>query len=128
MGRKTLVCLNQFFSDAATEHWIVRRSERLGIGKAALLRAILRMCMDKWPEEGVVPAGQVKEEDLYGRIGFTLDSEMFNRLSGLAKQRGMSSLGALAKELVRVQLSLKKPGRGVALVDPVDVLEGKTSK
>ena len=128
MGRKTLVCHNQFFSDAATADWLDKRSERLGVGKAALLRAILRMCMDKWPEEGVAPAEQVKEEDLYGRIGFTLDSEMFNRLSDLAKQRGMSSLGAVAKELVRAQLSLKKPGRGVALVDPVDVLGGESGE
>ena len=124
MGRKTLVYHNQFFSDAATADWLDKRAERLGVGKAALLRAIVRMCMDKWPEEGVAPAGQVKEEDLYGRIGFTLDSEMFNRLSDLAKQRGMSSLGAVAKELVRAQLRLKNPGRGVALVDPVDVLGG----
>ena len=125
MGRKTLVCLNQFFSDAATEHWIVRRSERLGIGKAALLRAILRMCMEKWPEEEVTPAEQVKEEDLYGRIGFALDAAMFSKLSDLAKQRGGISLGAVAKELVRAQLGLKKPGRGVALVEATDVLEGR---
>ena len=70
----------------------------------------------------------MKEEDLYGRISFSPDSEMFNRLSDLAKQRGMSSLGAVAKELVRAQLSLKKPGRGVALVDPVDVLGGGGSQ
>lgn len=128
MGKKTLVCLNHFSSDAWMADWLDKRSERLGIGKAALLRAIVRMCMDKWPEEGVAPAGRVKEEDLYGRIGFTLDSEMFNRLSDLAKQRDMSSLGAVAKELVRAQLSLKKPGRGVALVDPVDVLGGGGGK
>ena len=128
MGRKTLVCYNQFFSDAATKDWIAKRSERLGIGKAALLRAIVRMCMDKWPEEGAAPAEQVKEEDLYGRIGFTPDSEMFNRLSDLAKQRGMSSLGAAAKELVRAQLGLKKPSRGVALVEATNVLEGKAAK
>ncbi len=118
MGRKTLVCHNQFFSDAATADWLDKRSERLGVGKAALLRAILRMCMDRWPEEGVAPAEQVKEEDLYGRVGFALDSEMFNRLTDLAKQRGESSLGAVAKELVRRQLGLKKPSRGVALVEP----------
>lgn len=124
MGKKTLVCLNHFSSDAWMADWLDKRAERLGIGKAALLRAIVRMCMDKWPEEGVASAGRVKEEDLYGRIGFTPDSEMFNRLSDLAKQRGMSSLGAVAKELVRAQLGLKKPSRGVALVDPVDVLGG----
>lgn len=128
MGKKTLVCLNHFSSDAWMADWLDKRAERLGIGKAALLRAIVRMCMDKWPEEGVAPAGQVKEEDLYGRISFSPDSEMFNRLSDLAKQRGMSSLGAVAKELVRAQLSLKKPGRGVALVEATDVLEGKAAK
>lgn len=128
MGKKTLVCLNHFSSDARMADWLDKRAERLGIGKAALLRAIVRMCMDKWPEEGVAPAGQVKEEDLYGRIGFTPDSEMFNQLSGLAKQRGMSSLGAVAKELVRAQLNLRKPGRGVALVEAANVLEGRTAK
>lgn len=107
MGKKTLVCLNHFSSDAWMADWLDKRAERLGIGKAALLRAIVRMCMDKWPEEGCDSSAPVKEEDLYGRISFSPDSEMFNRLSDLAKQ-----------------LSLKKPGRGVALVDPVDVLGG----
>lgn len=116
MGKKTLVCLNHFSSDAQMADWLDKRAERLGIGKAALLRAIVRMCMDKWPEEGVAPAEQVKEEDLYGRISFSPDSEMFNRLSDLAKQQGMSSLGAVAKELVRAQLSLKKPGRPVGVL------------
>jgi len=125
MGCKTLVYHNQFFSDAAMADWLDKRAESLGIGKAALLRAIVRMCMDKWPEEGVAPAGQVKEEDLYGRIGFALDAGMFSKLSDLAKQRGGISLGAVAKELVRAQLGLKKPGRGVALVEATDVLEGR---
>lgn len=128
MGRKTLVCLNQFFSDAATADWLDKRSERLGVGKAALLRAILRMCMDKWPEEGAAPSEQVKEEDLYGRIGFTPDSEMFNRLSEIARQRGTPSLGAVAKELVRAQLKLKKPSRGAALVEAINVLEERGGK
>ena len=117
MGRRTLVCLNQFTSDPAMSDWLAWRAEVLGIGKAALLRALVRMCMAKWPQPGTCPPTEVTEDALYGRIGFTPDAEMFNRLSDLAHRKGIASLGAVAKELVREQLQMKRPTKGRPLVE-----------
>ena len=117
MSRKSLICLNQFTSDVAMSDWLTWRAEVSGVGKAALLRAMVRTCMARWPQPGTRPPEEATEGVLYGRIGFTPDAEMFNRLSDLARQKGTPSLGAVAKELVREQLKLKRPTKGRPLVE-----------